>query len=68
MNLPDVPAQDSSHLFLTPPNAMTIVALERQTLHEKIARLRAVREASEAEKVRVTQVEHSGLQAAVSRS
>jgi len=49
MHLPDLTAQDSDQL-LAPPNAMTIVALERQNLHEKIARLRALREAAEAQK------------------
>ena len=32
------------------PDAMAIVALERQTLHEKIVRLRILREAAEAER------------------
>ena len=32
------------------PDAMAIVALERQTLHDKIVRLRILREAAEAEK------------------
>jgi hypothetical protein len=49
MHLTDVTAQDTGR-FLAPPNAMMIVALERQRLHEKIARLRALREAAEAER------------------
>ena len=32
------------------PNTMTIIELERQKLHEKIVRLRALREAAEADK------------------
>lgn len=32
------------------PDAMAIVALERQALHEKIVRLRILREAAEAER------------------
>jgi hypothetical protein len=39
----DVFAEDDNRL-LTPSNAMAIVALERQTLHDKIIRLRALRE------------------------
>jgi hypothetical protein len=49
MHLTDVSAEDSRQL-LAAPNAMSIVALERQKLHEKIVRLRALREAAEAEK------------------
>lgn len=48
MEITDLPDQESSQLP-PPPNAMTIVARERQDLHEKIARLRALREALEAE-------------------
>jgi hypothetical protein len=49
MHLIGVSAQEDN-TQLAPPNAMTIVAMERQNLHEKIARLRALREAAEAEK------------------
>jgi hypothetical protein len=49
MHFKEVPAQDSSQV-LAPPKAMTIVAMERQNLHEKIVRLRALREAAAAEK------------------
>jgi hypothetical protein len=49
MRVTDVPAQDGDQL-LAPPNAMAIVALERQILHEKIVHLRALREAAEAQK------------------
>jgi hypothetical protein len=49
MRLIDIPAQDNNQLS-APPNAMTIIVLERQNLHEKIARLRKLREAAEAEK------------------
>ncbi|WP_119268684.1 hypothetical protein [Taklimakanibacter deserti] len=48
MHLTDVSAEDSRQL-LAAPNAMSIVALERQNLHEKIVRLRALREAAGAE-------------------
>lgn len=48
MRVTDAPAQDT--IKLAPPDAMTMVALERQRLHEKIAHLRALREAAEAEK------------------
>jgi hypothetical protein len=48
MRVTNIPAQESSQLVL--PNAMTIVALERQEIHEKMARLRALRESAEAEK------------------
>ena len=43
-------AAEVSSQLLAPPNAMTIVALERQNLHEKIVYLRVLREAAEAEK------------------
>ena len=49
MIITDVFAEDGRQV-LAPLNAMTIVALERQNLHEKIARLRALREAAEAQK------------------
>jgi hypothetical protein len=49
MCLTDVSAQDGSQV-LSPANAMTIIELERQKLHEKIVRLRALREAAEADK------------------
>jgi hypothetical protein len=42
-------AEDSSQL-LAPSTAMRIVALERQSLREKIVHLRVLREAAEAEK------------------
>ena len=48
MHLTDVLAEDSSQ-SLAPPKAMEIVALERLKLHEKIVRLRTLREAAEAE-------------------
>lgn len=48
MHLTDISTEESRPL-LAPPNAMSIVALERQKLHEKILRLRALREAAEAE-------------------
>jgi hypothetical protein len=48
MRLTDTPAQNSSQLVL--PTAMTIVASERHEVHEKMARLRAMREAAEAKK------------------
>jgi len=35
--------------FLAPVDAMAIVAMQRQQLHEKILRLRALREALEAD-------------------
>ena len=57
----NVPDQDSSQL-LAPPNAMTIVALERQKLHEKIVHLRALREAAEAEKKPLTTTRVSARQ------
>jgi hypothetical protein len=46
MHFTDIPAQEINHPFLAPPDALTIVALERQKLHEKIAHLRALREAA----------------------
>ena len=41
-------AANSDNGFLAPLDAMQIVASERLKLHEKIVRLRAVREAAEA--------------------
>ena len=46
MRLTDTPAHSSTQLVL--PTAMTIVASERDEVHEKMARLRALREAAEA--------------------
>jgi hypothetical protein len=45
----DVPDPHTSWLLM-PLSAMTIVARERQQLHDKIVHLRALREAAEAEK------------------
>jgi hypothetical protein len=53
MRLTDVPGQPRIPL-LALPDAMTIVALERQNLHEKVVRLRALREAAEAKEVLTT--------------
>ena len=44
----DAPEQEAFQVSM--PNAMAIVTLERQALHEKIVRLRMLREAAEAEK------------------
>jgi hypothetical protein len=44
---PDI-AVDSDTGFLAPLDAMQIVAYERLKLHQKILRLRAIREAAEA--------------------
>lgn len=43
----DVSAQFETRPLM--PDAMTMVALERQSLHDKILRLRALREAAEAQ-------------------
>jgi hypothetical protein len=48
MRLTDTPAHSSTQLVL--PTAMKIVASERDEVHEKMARLRALREAAEAKK------------------
>ena len=48
MPTPQIFAQEGSQL--APLDALRIVAAERQALHEKIVRLRALREAAEAEK------------------
>jgi hypothetical protein len=37
-----------NHRPVPPSNAMAIVALERRTFHDKIVRLRALRQATEA--------------------
>jgi hypothetical protein len=47
MPVTDISAEDNDQL-LVPPDAMKIVALERQQLHEKTLHLRALREAAEA--------------------
>ena len=43
-----ITAMEVQHGALAPLDAMRIVATQRQQLHEKILRLRALREASEA--------------------
>jgi len=43
-----ITAMEVQHGVLAPLDAMRIVATQRQQLHEKILRLRALREASEA--------------------
>jgi len=43
-----ITAMEVEHGALAPLDAMRIVATQRQQLHEKILRLRALREASEA--------------------
>ena len=43
-----ITAMEVQHGALAPLDAMRIVATQRQQLHEKILRLRAIREASEA--------------------
>jgi hypothetical protein len=48
METTDIPAQDETRLSM--PDALKIAAMERQTLHDKIVRLRALREAAEAKK------------------
>jgi hypothetical protein len=57
MQTTNISAQDDTRLLM--PDALRIAALERQVLHEKIVRLRALREAAEAEKVLT--VRNSGL-------
>jgi hypothetical protein len=48
MQTRDIAAEDDMRPSM--PDALKIAALERQILHEKIVRLRAVREAAEARK------------------
>jgi hypothetical protein len=48
MQTTDISAQDETRPFM--PDALKIAAMERQTLHEKIVRLRALREAAEEQK------------------
>lgn len=46
MAAPDQPATEQQFV-IAPPNAMAIVAAERLRQHEKIVRLRALREAAQ---------------------
>jgi len=48
MRTQEISAQEEGHLRM--PDAMRIVAAERAALHERILRLRALREAAEAER------------------
>ena len=56
MRLTDVRAAQDSYQLREPPDAMTILALERQKFHEKIVHLRSLREAAEAENVSGTSI------------
>lgn len=59
MQTTDIFAEDETQLVM--PDALKIAAMERQTLHEKVLRLRALREAAEAEKALTHTKVQSGL-------